>query len=266
MPVYILKPGYSTNGSIFGQWADYIIEDDTANAGEWPDLSPVTMTGSAFVVQGTGASPVSTWVTTTTDPYVSLQTDATAATPRGDGHLIITVPTGAVKWTDAATNVYYWNGSNFNSFAPGCAFSIGVGPNSQGLTNGTPWITDCPSDHGGKDFADGNRNVWQMQTDGFWVKMQDDIATQVEVSPEGIAWAINWSGNILYWNGSQFVESPASGLRAVDWRRPEFKPADERNSVVCRLSPRCGRELCGVPNGDRRHRRISFDQLGQDAG
>ena len=202
-PSYTLKPTDFTNGSL-GFWADYIIEDDTAHAGEWPDFSPVTMTGTALVVKGTSAS-TGTWVTTSTDPYVSLQTDATAATPRGNGHLIITVPTGAVKWTDVVTNVYYWNGKNFNSFAPGCATSVGVGPNSRGLTNGTPWITDCAAFYGGKDFADGNHNVWQMQTDGFWVKMQNDIATQVAVSPEGHAWAINAKGEILYWDSGKFV-------------------------------------------------------------
>src|SRR6202043_1804551 len=98
-----------------------------------------------------------------------------------------------------------WNGTTFNSFAAGCATSIGVGPNSNGLTNGTPWITGCPGFYGGQDFADGNQTVWKMEKDGFWVKMQDDIATQVAVSPEGVAWAIEANGNILYWDGSAFV-------------------------------------------------------------
>ena len=179
------------------------------------------MNGSALVVKGNGASGGGTWVTTTSsqtspcsesspcaDPYVLLQNDATQGFPRGNGHLLITLPTGGVKWTEVTTNVYYWNGSNFNTYSPGCATSISVGPNSRGLTNGTPWITDCPSYFGGQDFADGNHNVWQMQTDGFWVKMQDDVATQIAVSPEGNAWVVNSSGGILFWNGSEFVQAP----------------------------------------------------------
>ncbi len=218
-PSYTLKPGDLANGNL-GQTAEFIIENDTdeysgKNAHEWPDFSgsPVTMTGSACIAKGSGVSGCVAWVTTSTDPNVVLQTDDTASIPfvRGDGHLQITLPTGGVKWSDEATNIYYWNGSNFNSYVPGCATSIGVGPNSRGLTNGTPWITGCtPS-------ADGNHAVYQLQgfytpssgtqQVGTWVKMQDDIATQVAVSPEGIAWAIDAKGEILYWNGSEFAEN-----------------------------------------------------------
>lgn len=210
---YALPAADLANGNL-GQQAEFIIENDNPNAGEWPDFTPVKMSGSAFVVQGSGTSGAGTWVTTASpggpkyvapDPNVQLLTDATAPTPRGDGHLLITLPTGGVKWTDVTTNVYYWNGKNFKRFAPGCATSIGVGPNSRGLTSGTPWITDCPAFYGGQDYADGNHNVWQMQTDGFWVKMQDDIATQVAVSPKGKAWAINANGDVLYWDGNGFV-------------------------------------------------------------
>ena len=207
---YALPAADLVNGNL-GFWADYIIEDDTPHSGEWPIFAPVTMSGSAYVVKGNGTSGTGTWVTTSTDPYVQLLTDATPVTQRGDGHLIITLPKDAVKWTDVVTNIYYWNGTSFGSFAPGCAMSIGVGPNSHGLANGTPWITDCPAFYGGQDHADGNQNVWQMQKDGFWVKMQDDVATQVSVSPEGVAWAINASGTILYWDGTGFAPTDASG-------------------------------------------------------
>jgi hypothetical protein len=207
---YALPAADLVNGNL-GFWADYIIEDDTPHKGEWPVFAPVTMSGSAYVVKGNGTSGTGTWVTTSTDPYVLLLTDATPVTQRGNGHLIITLPTDAVKWTDVITNIYYWNGTAFGSFAPGCATSIGVGPNSHGLANGTPWITDCPAFYGGQDYSDGNHNVWQMQKDGFWVKMQDDVATQVSVSPEGEAWAINASGAILYWTGTGFAVNDAGG-------------------------------------------------------
>ncbi len=228
---YPIESKYLTNGAL-GQTAEYIIEQDTgekSGAGncpsqktncydEWGDFSPVTMTGSALVVEGT--SQKGKTVTTSTDPVVQLLTDLTSSVPfeRGDGHLLITLPKGAVKWSEVHTNVYYWNGTNFNNLAtpqgtsnaqPGvifaCATSIAVGPNSRGLTNGTPWITGCTAG------ADGNFNVYQMQTGGAWVDMQHDVATQLAVSPEGHAWAINANGDILYWNGSKFVPNPTGG-------------------------------------------------------
>jgi hypothetical protein len=215
MAAYALPPADLVNGNL-GKQADYVIEDDTPHAGQFPGFSPVTMKGSAYVVQGNGTSGAGTWVTTSTDPYVVLLSDATSATPRGDGHLIITLPTDSVKWTDVLTNIYYWNGTTFNSFAAGCATSIGVGPNSNGLTSGTPWITGCPGFYGGQDFADGNQTIWKMEKDGLWTKMQDDIATQVAVSPEGVAWAVNASGSILYWDGSAFVDNGYGGCaRAI---------------------------------------------------
>ena len=225
---YPIESTFLTNGAL-GQTAEFIIEDDTAETAgncpsksncydEWVDFSPVTMTGSALVVQGTAQTGKS--VTTSTDPIVTLFTDNAASAPfvRGDGHLLITLPTGAAKWSEVPDNIYYWNGVNFNTLATpqgtsnarpgvifGCASSISVGPDSHGLTNGTPWITGCNAQ------PDGNYDVYEMQTGGAWVLMQRDVATQLAVSPEGIPWAINAKGAILYWNGSQFVPNPTGG-------------------------------------------------------
>jgi len=207
---YKLKPADLGNGKL-GFQAEYIIEDDTGevvkNSLEWPDFSPVTMRGSALVVKGSGHSGEGRAVTTTTDPYVTLLTDATASTPlvRGDGHLLITLPSGGVTWDEKQTNVYYWNGTNFNNYSVACANSIGVGPNSRGLTNGTPWTTGCSAN------SAGNHAVYQMQTGGAWVEMEQGVAEQIAVSPEGNAWAIARNGDILYWNGSKFVENAAGG-------------------------------------------------------
>jgi hypothetical protein len=224
---YTLKPADLANGNL-GFWADFIIEDDTdefaKNSAEWPDFSSVTMLGAACVVKGNGATAgggpnCEKWVSTaagtdgavhsSTDPSVNLLSDANVSNPmvRGDGHLNITLPAGGVKWSDTQTNIYEWNGSNFNTFSVACASSIGVGANSRGLTNGTPWTTGC------HPASDGNFTVYQMQTGGKWVAMQNDIATQVAVSPLSttIPWAINAAGEILYWNGSKFVENAAGG-------------------------------------------------------
>jgi hypothetical protein len=216
-----LEPADLANGNL-GQQAEFIIELDTANFGPWPDFSPVTMTGKAKVIQGSGASGKGKWVTTATDPGVAtadpnfvVLPDNVVSNPsvRSDGHLLVTLPAGGVKWTELLTNVYEWdgeNGKNFNTFSVACASSIGVGPNSRGLMNGTPWVTRCEHD------AQGNHDVFQMQTDGEWVRMQTDIASRVAVSPEGIAWAINASGQILYWdaNKNKFVANPG-GLCAT---------------------------------------------------
>jgi len=224
---YALPNKDLVNGFL-GQTAGFIIEMDTCQAitgpgscgsktpsEEWPDFSPVTMTGSAFVVKGSGTSGVGTWVSTSkcpscstvpaVDPEILLNTDATASVPfvRGDGHLLITLPSGGVEWDERPTNVYSWDGSNFNTYSVQCATSIGLGANSRGLTNGTPWVTGCAT------YSDHNHDIYQMQTGGAWVKMQGDIAAQVAVSPDSNhAWAINAKNDVLYWNGSKFVASP----------------------------------------------------------
>jgi hypothetical protein len=224
---YALPNADLANGFL-GQTADYIIEMDTCQAitgpgscgsktpsQEWPDFSPVTMTGAAFVIKGTGSSGGSgNWFSThtclsctnspTVDPAIQLNTDNTASVPfvRGDGHLLITLPASGVEWQEKATNIYSWNGSNFNQYTPKCAISIGLGANSRGLTNGTPWVTECAT------YSDGNHDVYQMQTGGAWVRMQKDIAVQIAVSPDANhAWALDAKNDVLYWNGSKFVPS-----------------------------------------------------------
>lgn len=226
---YPIESKYLANGAL-GQTAEFIIEDDTGEISgncpspktncdkEWIDISPVTMTGSALVVEG--ASQTGKTVTTSTDPNVLLLTDNAVSTPVefGDRHFLITLPTGAVKWRQLDTNIYYWDGSNFDNLSTpqssatarpgvifGCASWIAIGPNSHGLTRGTPWTTGCHA------AADGNYDVYQMQTGGAWVKMQSDIATQVAVSPDGDVWALNAKGDIFYWDGSKFVANPTGG-------------------------------------------------------
>jgi hypothetical protein len=225
---YPIESKFLTNGAL-GQTAEFIIEDDTGEVTgncpsktncdkEWVGISDVTMTGSALVVKG--SSKTGTTVTTSTDPAVELWTDSAVSDPFvfGDAHFIISLPKGATKWSQVSSNIYYWNGSNFDSLTTpqespnkqpgvifGCASWIAVGPSSRGLTNGTPWTTGCHA------AADGNYTVYQMQTGGAWVKMQSDIATQLATSPGGDVWALNKNGDILYWDGSNFVANPTGG-------------------------------------------------------
>jgi hypothetical protein len=228
---YPIESKFLANGAL-GKTAEFIIEDDTAETDgncpkatsktscydQWATISPVTMTGSALVVKG--ASATGKTVTTSTDPAVTIYTDNTSSIPYifGEGHLLITLPKGATKWSEVTSNVNYWNGNNFDSLITpqespntqpgvifGCASSIAVAPSSRGLTKGTPWTTGCHA------AADGNYAVYQMQTGGKWVNMQGDIATQLGTSPAGDVWAINAKGDIFYWNGSSFVANPTGG-------------------------------------------------------
>ena len=225
---YQIAPKNLTNGAL-GQWADSIIEDDTGEIqgncpsktdcyDQWAVISPVTMTGSAIVVQGADSHPKT--VNTRTDPAVQLLTDVTASTPpyNSEEHFVISLPSGGVAWNQLLNNIHYWNGSTFYDYQTpqgtsnaqpgviyGCATSIGVGPSALGLTNGAPWSTGCHA------ASDGNFSVYRMQTGGKWVRMQADAAVEVAVSPEGNAWAINKAGEILYWNGSEFVQNSAGG-------------------------------------------------------
>ena len=144
-----------------------------------------------------------------------MQTDGFWVKMQSDIATQISVSPEGIPWTiNASGEILYWNGSEFveNPAGNGCARSIGVGPNSGLQTNGTPWVIGCTA------AKDGNYAVYQMVTGGTsdfhltsWVKMQDDVGTQIAVSPEGIPWVINASGQILYWNGSKFVVNADGG-------------------------------------------------------
>jgi hypothetical protein len=227
---YPIAPNNLTNGAL-GQTAESIIELDTGEitgncpnpntqcSQQWAVISPVTMTGSALVVQGANSN--AKLVNTGTDPSVQLWADNYISTPpyNTEEHFIVSLPSGGTAWSPELNNIHYWNGNTFYDYQTpqgtssaqpgviyGCASSIAVGPNSNGLTNGTPWSTGC------HQYPDGNFDVYQMQTGGEWVKMQADAAQiNLAVSPEGNAWALSEGGDILYWNGSKFVQNANGG-------------------------------------------------------
>ncbi len=96
-PSYKLNAGEVGNGKL-GWQTEFIIEDDSKHAGEWPVFSPVTMHGTADVIVGDGTKGTGRFVSmnygSLSDPKIKLLTDNN----HSKRHLRITLPTGAVKW------------------------------------------------------------------------------------------------------------------------------------------------------------------------
>jgi hypothetical protein len=96
-PSYKLNAADLGNGKL-GYRTEFIIEDDSKDAGPWPIFSPVTMHGSADVITGNGTKGFGRFVSmnygSLSDPKINLLTDNIESSR----HLRITLPTGAVKW------------------------------------------------------------------------------------------------------------------------------------------------------------------------
>jgi hypothetical protein len=96
-PSYKLNAADLGNGKL-GWQTEYIIEDDSKHAGEWPIFSPVTMHGSADVIKGDGTKGTGRFVSmnygSLSDPKITLYTDNNNSSK----HLRITLLSGAVKW------------------------------------------------------------------------------------------------------------------------------------------------------------------------
>jgi hypothetical protein len=96
-PSYKLNAADLGNGKL-GWQAEFIIEDDSKHAGEWPIFSPVTMHGTADVITGDGTRGTGRVVSmnygSLSDPKIKLLTDNN----NSNRHLRITLPSGAVKW------------------------------------------------------------------------------------------------------------------------------------------------------------------------
>ena len=125
-----------------------------------------------MVTGGTSAFHLTSWVKMQDDVATQI-----AVSPQG------------IPWAiNSSGDILYWNGSKFVANPTGgCATSIGVGPNSRGLTNGTPWVMDCSF-----FISDDNAGVNQMQTACALVNMQKDVGIAIAVPPDSNnAWAIS---------------------------------------------------------------------------
>jgi len=115
---YHLASSALTNGNL-GQWAEFVIENDTGetvpNLNDWPPFATVTMSGSALVVQGSGAGSNlntgnGTWVTANSDSSVRLAPDWT----NSRSYVGISLSgTSSVVWADGPAKC------QAGSFAPG---------------------------------------------------------------------------------------------------------------------------------------------------
>jgi len=111
-PSYKLYASDLGNGKL-GKQTEFIIEDDSKGAGEWPIFSPVTMHGSADVITGDGTKGTGRFVSinygSLSDPKIKLLTDNN----HSNVHLHITLLKGAVKWVQTkCKSADTWNANS----------------------------------------------------------------------------------------------------------------------------------------------------------
>jgi len=125
--------------------------------------------------------------------------------PGAATHIAVS-PEGYPWVVNHAGQIYYWNGSAFES-APGnaCASWIGVGPNAFNSTYGDPWILGC-------NWQTNGYNVYQLQG-STWVHQPGQF-TKLAVGPRG-PWAIDNNGLVYYWNGSSFQQAPTACATSI---------------------------------------------------
>ncbi|HEY2517535.1 MAG TPA: hypothetical protein VGI39_41965 [Polyangiaceae bacterium] len=111
------------------------------------------------------------------------------------GTKIAVSPEGTAWVLNAQGNIYKWTGSKFQQY-PGCATSIGAGPND-GV-----WVIGCSEANGG-----GN-GIYQLQGSSFVPMGAGAAGTAIAVSPEGTPWVLNSSGTIYEYDSDASDTSP----------------------------------------------------------
>jgi len=143
---YPLTSGDLTNGNL-GQSAEFVIENDTLESGpnvtvfSWPPFDSVTMSGTALVVQGSGAGSTlnqnaGAWVTAISDPSVQLAPDWT----NGPSYLNISlIGTDSVVWADGPAKC------PGGTFAPGGDVSCSLCAAGSSSAAGAAACSLCPA-------------------------------------------------------------------------------------------------------------------------
>jgi hypothetical protein len=191
-------------GMTFGGSAEFIIENQTPQLGQgntaFTDFTPqVNMQGEAWSLSKKAYEAVNL------DPVVYLLTDFTDTT----SHMNVSVSAGSEETYFSVSQWDQVGGAALSYNVPcngvgGVCFPqpIAVGPSANGSPIGDPWVLGTNSI--GYDYG-----IYQW-VDNTWVE-KPGAATQIAVSPQGVAWVIDHLGQIFYWNGSAFELAPGNG-------------------------------------------------------
>jgi hypothetical protein len=161
-----------------GSQAEFIVENDSDQDGltyNWPDFggTPITMSGSALVVKGSGAGSSLTqssgWVNVSNDPSITLATDvAPPGDPVGSSYVNVTLGSGAVTWTNAPATPA-WQSPSGTSI-PLEALQMGTDTNGDALYScyaqydGSIQLGKTETGWGTCDIGYGGREIWSSPT------------------------------------------------------------------------------------------------------
>jgi len=203
LPLCSVSPG-TRNCMTLGQAAEFVIEDQTpelqVGKTAFTDFTPqVNMQGEAWSLSK------KTYEAVNLDPVVYLLENFTNST----SHMNVSVsPTSEYtyfsvsQWKQVGGAALSWNVPCAG--VGGVCFSqpIAVGPNANGSAIGDPWVL-------GANKIGDDYGIWHWENN-TWVE-KPGAATQIAVSPQGVAWVIDYLGQIFYWNGSAFESAPGGG-------------------------------------------------------
>ncbi len=203
LPLCSVSPG-TKNCMTVGLSAEFVIENQSPQLNLTPpstaftDFSPgVTMWGYAFsgLDQTIGSDPVVTVLTdfTNTTSHMNVSLEQPSST-----YFSVS------QWAQVKGAALTWLVPCPWASGQDCyPQSIAVGPNANGSTVGDAWVL------GTAQTGTGDYYIYQWKN-SQWIQ-QPGAATQIAVSPQGVAWVVNHLGQIYYWNGSTFEMAPGNG-------------------------------------------------------
>jgi hypothetical protein len=187
---WVQVPGTALGGFVLCPWGPYDCYPQSIAVGRNGNRSDA---GDAWALGNTGING---------DYYIYQWVNGQWVQEPGAGTQIAISPDQSRVWViNHLGQIFYWDGQAFQE-APGngCATSIGVGPNANGLQYGSPWVIGC----GGNITQ--NSGIYQLQG-STWVQ-QPGQAVSIAVSPQGVPWVVASDGSVWYWNGSGFTQVP----------------------------------------------------------
>ena len=196
---------YVHSGMTLGVDAEFVIENQDGGCCKpstaFTDYSPeVTFTGTAYSSKTGKFSQ-----TISSDSLVYLLEDFTKTT----SHMKVSL--GKTNQTYFSMSQFVGAGgvtANAKVIDCGNSFlcfpeSIAVGPNAEGSNIGDAWVIE-----GGATNADQPIYRWEKSK---WVKQTGIAGVLIAVSPKGVPWVVNRSGEIRYFDGSAWDLAPGKG-------------------------------------------------------